>query len=132
MPSRTGGHVISANMSIQTAGWTWHPRQGMRLSFARQPATLLPARRYTSLECFIGNLPRNALEMTKLPPIPTPAGGLRTVLRALRHRNYRLFFGGQLISLIGTWMQTVAMLSLGALLNSFSPSVLPLPKSSAK
>jgi MFS family permease len=28
--------------------------------------------------------------------------------RALRHRNYRLFFGGQLISLVGTWMQTVA------------------------
>src|SRR3982751_3907719 len=28
--------------------------------------------------------------------------------RALRHRNFRLFFGGQLISLIGTWMQTVA------------------------
>jgi MFS family permease len=27
---------------------------------------------------------------------------------ALRHRNYRLFFTGQLISLIGTWMQTVA------------------------
>jgi MFS family permease len=27
---------------------------------------------------------------------------------ALRHRNYRLFFVGQLISLIGTWMQTVA------------------------
>jgi MFS family permease len=28
--------------------------------------------------------------------------------RALRHRNYRLFFSGQLISLVGTWMQTVA------------------------
>ena len=28
--------------------------------------------------------------------------------RALRHRNYRLFFGGQLVSLVGTWMQTVA------------------------
>jgi MFS family permease len=28
--------------------------------------------------------------------------------RALRHRNFRLFFGGQLTSLIGTWMQTVA------------------------
>jgi MFS family permease len=28
--------------------------------------------------------------------------------RAFRHRNYRLFFGGQLVSLIGTWMQTVA------------------------
>jgi MFS family permease len=28
--------------------------------------------------------------------------------RALRHRNYRIFFGGQLVSLIGTWMQSVA------------------------
>ena len=30
------------------------------------------------------------------------------MFRALRHRNFRLFFGGQLISLIGTWMQQVA------------------------
>src|SRR5689334_1270443 len=29
-------------------------------------------------------------------------------LRALRHRNYRLFFGGQSLSLIGTWMTQVA------------------------
>ena len=29
-------------------------------------------------------------------------------LRALRHTNFRLFFCGQLISLIGTWMQPVA------------------------
>ena len=28
--------------------------------------------------------------------------------RALRHRNYRLWFVGQGISLIGTWMQTMA------------------------
>jgi MFS family permease len=28
--------------------------------------------------------------------------------RAMRHRNFRLFFGGQLVSLSGTWMQTVA------------------------
>jgi MFS family permease len=28
--------------------------------------------------------------------------------RALRHRNFQLFFGGQLISLTGTWMQSVA------------------------
>src|SRR4029077_1756342 len=28
--------------------------------------------------------------------------------RALRHRNFQLFFGGQLISLVGTWMQSVA------------------------
>jgi MFS family permease len=33
----------------------------------------------------------------------------RHLLRALRHRNYRLFFGGQAVSLIGTWMQQIAM-----------------------
>jgi MFS family permease len=30
------------------------------------------------------------------------------MFRALRHRNFQLFFGGQLISLVGTWMQTLA------------------------
>ena len=30
------------------------------------------------------------------------------MFRALQHRNFQLFFGGQLISLIGTWMDTVA------------------------
>jgi MFS family permease len=32
----------------------------------------------------------------------------QTAGRALRHRNFQLFFSGQLISLIGTWMQSVA------------------------
>ena len=36
-----------------------------------------------------------------------PARGA-SVLRALSHRNFQLFFSGQLISLIGTWMQSVA------------------------
>src|SRR5512137_2822256 len=31
------------------------------------------------------------------------------IARALRHRNYRLFFGGQGVSLVGTWMQQVAL-----------------------
>lgn len=35
--------------------------------------------------------------------------GLVFYLRALKSRNYRLFFLGQSISLIGTWMQHVAM-----------------------
>ncbi|HKW10494.1 MAG TPA: MFS transporter [Gemmatimonadaceae bacterium] len=30
------------------------------------------------------------------------------LLRALRHRNYRLFFGGQSVSLIGTWITRIA------------------------
>src|ERR1700757_4786503 len=40
-----------------------------------------------------------------------PVGGItwRHTFRALRHRNYQLFFWGQLVSLIGTWMQQTAM-----------------------
>src|SRR3954470_16165684 len=34
---------------------------------------------------------------------------LRATVRALRHRHFRLFFSGQLISLIGTWMQNIAL-----------------------
>jgi MFS family permease len=35
-------------------------------------------------------------------------GRLRFMLRALSHRNYRLFFSGQSVSLIGTWITRVA------------------------
>ena len=44
-------------------------------------------------------------------PRRLPVGGItwRHTFRALRHRNYRLFFWGQLVSLIGTWMQQTAM-----------------------
>ncbi|QDR79341.1 MFS transporter [Sporomusa termitida] len=34
---------------------------------------------------------------------------VKFMLRALRYRNYRLFFSGQAVSTIGTWMQTIAM-----------------------
>ncbi len=33
----------------------------------------------------------------------------KAIFRALRHRNYRLFFFGQGVSLVGTWMQQVAV-----------------------
>ena len=38
-------------------------------------------------------------------------GGIswRKTFAAFRHRNYRLFFSGQLVSVIGTWMQQVAL-----------------------
>jgi MFS family permease len=41
--------------------------------------------------------------MQSEPLMPLPVA-----LRALRYRNFRLFIGGQLISLVGTWMQIVA------------------------
>jgi MFS family permease len=37
------------------------------------------------------------------------SSGINTMFRSLKYRNYRLFFGGQSISLIGTWMQRIAM-----------------------
>ncbi|HYL10716.1 MAG TPA: MFS transporter [Candidatus Acidoferrales bacterium] len=37
---------------------------------------------------------------------------MSTRWRALQHRNFRLFFAGQLASLIGTWMQSAAQLWL--------------------
>jgi MFS family permease len=40
---------------------------------------------------------------------PSSAGAtLSSRFRALRHRNFRLFWVGQIISLVGTWMQSVA------------------------
>ena len=36
-------------------------------------------------------------------------GGRRTFLSLRKHRNYRLFFSGQIVSVSGTWMQNVAM-----------------------
>lgn len=39
---------------------------------------------------------------------PPRSRGLPRGLAALRHRNYRLFFVGNLISVIGSWMQTTA------------------------
>ena len=40
--------------------------------------------------------------------MPEPRGTMRAMGRALRHRNYRLFFFGQGTSLIGTWLTRVA------------------------
>jgi MFS family permease len=41
------------------------------------------------------------------PQPPAPRGGLRRGFAALRHRNYRVYWIGQIVSLIGTWMQSV-------------------------
>ena len=37
------------------------------------------------------------------------SGNLKNIFRSLKYRNFRLFFGGQSISLIGTWIQRIAM-----------------------
>ncbi len=37
-----------------------------------------------------------------------PGGGLRRGFAALRHANYRYYISGQIVSLVGTWMQSVS------------------------
>ncbi len=44
----------------------------------------------------------------QLQPPDEPSSERRGAFRALRHRNYRLYFFGQLTSLAGTWMQSAA------------------------
>src|SRR5258708_39854250 len=36
-------------------------------------------------------------------------GCLRLMVRAFRHRNFRLYFSGQSVSLVGTWVQQIAL-----------------------
>jgi MFS family permease len=43
-----------------------------------------------------------------MPPNGQMPAGFSHAWRALRHRNFRLFFGGQTISLMGTWMTRIA------------------------
>jgi MFS family permease len=45
---------------------------------------------------------------TAAAPGAAGQGRAAGTFRALKHRNFQLFFGGQIISLVGTWMQTVA------------------------
>ena len=44
------------------------------------------------------------------PALSCPVSNPRSfnITRALRHRNYRLFFGGQSVSLVGTWITRIA------------------------
>ena len=44
--------------------------------------------------------------------VPARLRPVSTRFRAMQHRNFQLFIAGQLISLIGTWMQTTAQLQL--------------------
>src|SRR5207302_10967294 len=48
-----------------------------------------------------------AIQETAFDTEQQQAKGLLRAFIALRHRNFRLFWFGQLISLIGTWMQTI-------------------------
>lgn len=46
--------------------------------------------------------------MRSRAPRPLATDRLTLAFRAFRHRNYRLYAGGQMVSLVGTWVQSVA------------------------
>lgn len=54
------------------------------------------------------DLDNEAVEIPGETAVPKGYRGPKA-FRALRHRNYRLFFSGQLVSIIGTWMQATAL-----------------------
>src|SRR4051794_10479337 len=100
-------------------------RKTVRVSDARRPVAVVPRLpRRRPAEAALGI--RGAVEQPRQIVQVDAAGAVRLVrrsarprvvqheltaspfVRAFRHRNYRLFFGGQLISLTGTWMQSVA------------------------
>ena len=58
-----------------------------------------------------------------LPPV-LPAGSMSHAWRALRHPNFRLYFFGQSISVIGTWMTRVATTWLVYQISHWASSVL--------
>jgi MFS family permease len=70
----------------------------------------------------LSNSPDSIADVPAAPQPPPGSGGLLSVFH---HRNYRLFFTGQLISLIGFWMQAIAQSWLVYRLTS-SPSLLGL------
>ena len=56
----------------------------------------------------MASLPESSSRETNPSSAPERGTRLPTTLRSLKHRNFQLFFGGQMISLIGTWMQSIA------------------------
>src|SRR3954447_14524612 len=64
----------------------------------------------------ISPLPTGPILPSRLSRFPSPSG----TFRALAHRNYRLYFTGQIISLTGSWVQTAALTWLAYTLTSGS------------
>ena len=68
--------------------------------------------RFRTIETSAGRLHRTINSMAETEASANVNNDLRSrmkgIVRSLRHRNFQLFFSGQLISVIGTWMQNLA------------------------
>jgi MFS family permease len=108
-----GGGTIALNseLSVDTAVHVRLPA-GVPLGAALPAEAAVYARMGRPARRSDAGLPRAKHMHMSLEPsftlTPKPAWNSR-VPRVFRHRNYRLFFTGQLVSLLGTWMQNVAL-----------------------
>src|SRR5207245_2249528 len=92
--------------SRQNAGARFLVRGASRLCAATEaPGRVCPPRRGVGFKNRAIFLPQGRRACRRAS---AARRGLRAVVAAFRHRNFRLFFIGQLISLVGTWMQNVA------------------------
>src|SRR6202034_4584457 len=71
--------------------------------------------------------PQSAMTDAVSPPVPEPGRirrGGRMTFSALSVPNYRRYFTGQTISLVGTWMATAAPARVGCVFSNYAA---PLP-----
>lgn len=80
---------------------------GLRTTPEASPVSAGQERSHSGRECSADTVLDALLPQTSFPAfgrlVPLPSS-----LRALGHRNFRLFWSGQLVSLVGTWMQMIA------------------------
>src|ERR1700753_1185347 len=83
---------------------TTEPNNASRIMDAALPEDLEPA----AIAPTPGEVPAaEILPAERARALATGRGGALAFLSVFRHRNYRLFFSGQLISLMGTWITNV-------------------------
>ena len=89
-----------------TGGMTRAPRVVSMGNFPREPEHRWPS-----------TFPAPRTDQPRALPLRAALGGLKRGFEALGVRNYRLYWSGQVVSLVGTWMQQVSLpwlvLSLG-------------------
>lgn len=73
-------------------------------NLSRLLAGALPSSRRARRGAGPASAPPAGTPVSPVPPVPSGSGAFA----ALRHRNYRLYWFGQVFSLVGTWMQAVS------------------------
>jgi MFS family permease len=86
------------------------PGEGIRPSQAVTPGVVVAGARESiplapDASASTVSLARDAIAT---PPVPVRTAAVPKAFAAFQYRNYQLWFGGQLISLAGTWMQSIA------------------------